>query len=95
MVQQLYRIQWKDTEGRWRYVNGAIILKVMGSDFARLLKDGDAMKDKPYLFTEKVTAEHVARAMTDLKDVGKVELREESTILTLVGAGWKEGDEKK
>jgi hypothetical protein len=93
MVQELYRIQWKDAKGKWHYANGAIILKVMGPDFIPGYSS-EAMKNVPYLFTEMVTAERVARAMSDHKDVVQVELREEKTCLTLIGAGREEANGK-
>lgn len=95
MVQQLYRIQYKESgKGKhWRYANGEMILKVMGKDFIPGYFS-ETMKNVPHLFTEMATAERVARAMSDLKEIAKIELREESTIVTLIGAGWEKDDEK-
>lgn len=81
MVQELYRIQWRDETGLWRYVSGEILSKIEPDSSAILIKD------KPYVFTKRAHAERIARALTDWKNVVKVELREERTILSMDGAG--------
>lgn len=97
MVQEFYRIQWKDTKGKWKYVNGEMLIKVMGPDFIPSYSS-EQMKNLPFLFTSRQKAESVTRALSDLKEVSMVSLREESSILDLKGAGYEEekkGETKK